>query len=130
MPGPILRWGLVLVGALLLAGDVAQDLTMWSHPEQRSLAWGVSLTVRNLLLLAALVGVALNRSWGLLLLAVSGGLGLIRRGLFLMGPMAALQPPVAADPLFSLTHGGADLAFRILILALVADYFLSRRSQP
>ncbi len=111
----MLRWAIIGVGALILVSDVSQDLKMTGTP-----IWLlIAQIVRNGLLLGGLIGLALNRKWGYLVLGLSVLLGLVRRSLYLQG--------LTTPDTWLAVHSGADLVFRLLALAVVADYL--RRSK-
>lgn len=112
----MIRWAIVAVGALLLGSDLIQDFAWFQHSQNTGQL--LAAIARNLLLLIGLIGLAADKRWGYLALLLSVLLGLVRRGLFI-APLAELSP---ADPTFMAFHSGADLAFRLLALAVIVDY--------
>jgi len=112
---------LAVLALALLASDVAQDLTFFADPDNRTVALVGSAVVRNLLLLAAAVALFLQSRAAAVLVFACAALGLVRRLSFLL-PLQWDQGTIQTF------HSGADLLFRLVLLGAVFDMVRRARS--
>lgn len=112
---------MLAAGAAILVADVAgdvawvRDASSWSP---RLVAEALAAAVRNLLLAGGLVGLAARKDWGLPLLGLAAAASLSRRAFWL----SAAWPGLDGAAVLTV----ADVAFRLLCLALVVDYLRRR----
>ena len=115
---------MIFLGTLLLVSDVWQDLAFLQSPAS-SPALIVSAVTRNLVMVVALVILFLGKGrWGPPLLLMAAGLGLVRRVQFVWPWLGTAQ---ALDSIILGMHSGADLAFRILLVAVAVQLLREAR---
>ncbi len=117
----------IILGCLLLTGDILQDIDFFSHSEMRTVPKLLAMSVRNLILVAALVGLGLGQRWAGPALLVVALLGLLRRSSFVAGAWTSLMAEGVGGTLFTGLLSGADIAFRVLLIGVGIE--LWRRSE-
>ena len=116
--------GLVLLGLLVLVGDLYGDMAFFSEPDSRRPELVGTAILRNLLTLSGIVALFFARRVAAYLLVLVGLLGAVRRWLFL-SPI--LQAANSSDILILIS--GFDVPFRMLILGVGIGLLMGRESK-
>ena len=77
-----------------------------------------SAVVRNLLMVVALALLIKGGRWAPWVLLLAAGMGMIRRAAFLLPSLSSVS---WLDPQWLNFHSGADLVFRVVLVAVAVD---------
>ncbi len=122
----------IVLGVVVLGCDLQQDVAYVRGAAVMQgwtplvMATVLSLCVRNLLLIAGLLLAVAGRAWGWYLLGAVALWALIRRAIWFYAAAAAFATEHGESLSYLAAYSTADLLFRLLCVALLADLLRQR----